>query len=70
MVVRVAGFLCSVLAGLWCGCVLVGAGSRGLVTALVQIFLVLWSRTGGSSAPGSREYLASRARLPRGCGFV
>ena len=62
LVVRVAGFLCSVLAWLWCGCGSVGSGARGLVGVFVRALPVLWSRAGGSSAPDPRECPASRAR--------
>ena len=65
-----AGFLCSVLAWLWCGRAPAGSGFCDMVGAFVSTILVLWSRTGGSSAPGRRESPASRVRLPRGCGFV
>ena len=50
-VVPALGFLCSVLSWLWCGCVHAGLDARDLVGVFVHTFFVLWSQTGGSSAP-------------------
>ena len=50
-VVPALGFLCSVLSWVWCGWFHAGSGARNLVGVFVHTFLVLWSQTGGSSAP-------------------
>ena len=67
LVVRVASFLCSVLAWLWCGCVSVGSGSRGLVGVFVPILSCVVVADWRFVCPGplriNRLLRASPARL-------